>query len=200
MIALRDVLAQFSPLPQTLWDSLTPQLATEAVARGDHWLQPGQAASHMAVVQQGAFRQYYITADGTEYTVYFSLEGSLVCAYSQYLQGQPCGFYLQALEPVKLQSLPLAVLFQQEALYPEVPQLARKLAEYVFINLESRLHGLLMLSPEDRYLRLLTHPPTCLLEGAPPVWERIPQKYLASFLGITPVSLSRIRARVARRH
>lgn len=193
---LRTIFAQFAPVSDALWAALAPHLQEELLPKGAHWLQPGQPATHLALVTEGGMRQYYVV-DGDERTVYFGLEGSLVCAYSSYLTHQPCPYYLQAMEPCRLTTLSLQVLREAEAQYPELGEVFRRLAEYLFINLELRLHNQLLLSPEDRYLQLLAHPPTCLLEGGPPVWERIPQKYLASFLGITPVSFSRIRARVA---
>jgi len=68
----------------------------------------------------------------------------------------------------------------------------RKVAEYAMMGLEERMVGLLMLSPEDRYLQLLG-------SNKKKIIERIPQHHIANYLGITPVSLSRIRNRISKK-
>jgi CRP-like cAMP-binding protein len=70
--------------------------------------------------------------------------------------------------------------------------IGRLIAEYLAIGLEERMVGLLMLSPEERYIELIRG-------NKKKIIERIPQHYIANYLGITPVSMSRIRNRILKK-
>jgi CRP-like cAMP-binding protein len=92
------------------------------------------------------------------------------------------------MEDTHILTFPYSALETLYDLYPAWERFGRKVAEYLVLGLEERLVEHLMYSPEERYERLLTSHRTKII-------ERVPQQYIASYLGITPVSLSRIRAR-----
>lgn len=94
------------------------------------------------------------------------------------------------LAPTELLTFPYALLLELYDTWPVYERFGRLLAEYHLLGTDARLSELLLLSPEQRYQALLGSHKIKIL-------ERIPQHYIASYLGVTPVSLSRIRARVA---
>lgn len=89
-------------------------------------------------------------------------------------------------------SRPFLLFFYVHQGIPKWERFGRLVAEYLAIGLEERMAGLLILSPEERYLELLE-------SNKQKIVERIPQHYIANYLGITPVSLSRIRKRVIKK-
>lgn len=133
--------------------------------------------------------RHYYTRDGEERTTYFYFENHLVGSYVSAVTGKPSLLTIEALTDSHL----LAFSYQHlKSLYDESPQwerFGRMLAEYLAFGLEERMVGLLMFSPEERYVALLQG-------NKQKIMERIPQHYVANYLGITPVSLSRIRKRL----
>ncbi|MCA8829892.1 Crp/Fnr family transcriptional regulator [Hymenobacter pini] len=189
MHPLRAYIHRFVPLTEAEWAPLAAALTTQQLTRHALFVTQGVPAPQLALVLSGACRLYYTRPDGEERTTYFFFENHLMGSYQSCLTGQPSQFGIQALVPTHLVAFPYAVLRELYDEYPVYERFGRLLAEYHLLGTDARLAELLLLSPEQRYLALLNGPKTKIL-------ERIPQQYIASYLGITPVSLSRIRARV----
>lgn len=136
------------------------------------------------------FRQYYTKA-GEERTTYFFFENHLLSAYTSCLTGQPSRVTIEALSDGCYLRFPYAVLTGLLEQCMAWQKFGRLLAEYLGLGLEERMVSLLLLSPEERYRALLTGTQRKIL-------ERVPQHYVANYLGMTPVSLSRIRNRLVR--
>jgi len=110
-------------------------------------------------------------------------------SYVSCITGKPSQLSIEALTDCQLLVFTYETL---QSLYRQSQhweRFGRLLAEYLSIGLEERMVGLLMLSPEERYHQLLE-------SNKQKILERIPQHYIANYLGITPVSLSRIRNRI----
>lgn len=185
---LRKHLQQFVPLSDADWQALLPHLRIKKLTKGECLEQEGRKARHIGFVLEGNMRHFYTHA-GEEKTTYFYFENMLVASYISCLTGQPSLLTIEALTDMELIVFPYAVM---QTLYDKSPvweRFGRLLAEYLAMGLEERMVGLLNLSPEERYLQLVNSNKKRIL-------ERIPQHYIANYLGITPVSLSRIRNRV----
>jgi CRP-like cAMP-binding protein len=188
---LRKHIEQFLPLPDADWNLLLPHIGERALKKGEFFAEEGKAGREVGYVISGNMRHYYTTG-GEERTTYFYFENMLVAAYISCITGQPSQLSIEALTDCKLLVFPYAALkklFDQSLTWE---RFGRVLAEYLAIGLEARMAGLLMLSPEERYNELLNSNKKRIL-------ERIPQHYIANYLGITPVSLSRIRNRSAKK-
>ncbi|MGI4870916.1 MAG: Crp/Fnr family transcriptional regulator [Janthinobacterium lividum] len=186
-LRLRQHLTQLAPLSDEDWDLLLPHLRLVTVAKHGVFAEQGRVASEVAFVLEGLFRQYY-TKNGEERTSYFFFEDQLMGAYFSSLTGRPSLVTIEALSESYCLTFPYAVLadlFTQRMAWQQV---GRRLAEYLAVGLEERMVSLLLLSPEERYQALLA-------SGNPQILARVPQHYIANFLGMTPVSLSRIRNR-----
>lgn len=184
-------LTRFGGLSAAECALLHPAVTERHLARGDTLAVEGETAHRIGFVLEGSLRHFY-THDGSERTTYFYFEDHFVGAYISCITGQPSRLTIEALTDATLLVFPYAALARLFAQHPAWERFGRRLAEYLAIGLEERMVSLLLLSPEERYRELLRG-------GKDKILERIPQHYIASYLGITPVSLSRIRSRVARR-
>ncbi|MDF7811934.1 Crp/Fnr family transcriptional regulator [Hymenobacter sp. YC55] len=189
MHPLRACIHHFVSLTDAEWAPLAAGLQARQLARRELFVTQGKPSTDLCLVLSGACRLFYTRPDGEEKTTYFFFENHLMGSYQSCLTGQPSAFSIEALAPTELLVFPYALLV---ALYDEWPvyeRFGRLLAEYLLLGTDARLAELLLLSPEQRYQALLRSHKTKIL-------ERVPQHYIASYLGITPVSLSRIRARL----
>lgn len=186
---LRQFLTRFITLTDPEWHALEQQLTIKTIRRRDFFIQKGQNATEIGFLLSGSCRLFY-DKDGEEWTTYFFFENNLAAAYQSCLTGEPSTLSIQALEDVELLYFSFQTLTDLYQQFPVYETFGRKLAEYLFMGLDVRLAEQLTLSPEERYLKLLGSP------AKRKIIERIPQQYIASYLGITPVSLSRIRRRI----
>lgn len=192
MHPLRAYLLRFVPdLTDADWHPLALALRQHHLRRGEHLLQAGESRPVLALLLHGTCRLYYPRPDGEERTTYFFFENHLLGDYAGCLTGQPSQVSIQALVETELVVFDYAVLRQLYQERPVYERFGRLLAEYHLLGTDARLVEQLLLSPEERYRALLT-------SGKTKILERIPQHLVANYLGITPVSLSRIRGRVAR--
>lgn len=176
------------PLTDEVWSLLTPHIRYRTVSRGDKWIGEGQQEHDIGFVLEGNMRHYY-TRDGEEKTTYFYFENHLVSSYFSAVSGKPSLLTIEALTDCRFLAFPYQQLKSLYDVSPLWERFGRILAEYLALGLEERMVGLLTLSPEERYLELLQG-------NKHKIIERIPQHYIANYLGITPVSLSRIRKRL----
>jgi CRP-like cAMP-binding protein len=167
-------------------------LQLKSYKKKEFLLKSGEISKQFAYVLKGGFRTYSIDKTGEEHILQFSLEDWWVNdAYSALTQ-KPSTLFIEALEDTDIYSIDNQEL---ERLYAEIPKFERYfriLAQNRFIALQERINGELSASAEERYLDLLNRYPT--------LPQRVPQQYIASFLGIQPPSLSRIRKQLSERN
>ena len=148
----------------------------------------GAVCNEAYFIKKGCVRLYYITESGDEITGFIFQEHMMCSAHESYFSQVPSTQILEAIEPCELLVLSYENL---QRLYWEVPKMnefVRKLLEERMANAQKVVASLIMNKPEERYISLLSQQPDLI--------HRIPQKMLASYIGITPVSLSRIRKRI----
>jgi len=192
MHPLRAYLHRFVPeLTDADWHPLAEVLRPRHLVRGEHFVQAGEYRPELALLLTGSCRLYYPRPDGEDRTTYFFFENHLLGDYPGCLTGQPSQFSIQALTDTALFAFDYRVLRQLYDERPVYERFGRLVAEYHLLGTNARLVEHLLLSPEERYRALLT-------SGKTKILERIPQHLIANYLGVTPVSLSRIRGRVAR--
>ena len=156
------------------------------LGKGEHFLREGQVCRSVALIGTGLVR-YYINEDGNEGTYYFGREGDFVCDYESFLPQEPSNKNIQALEDTTLYVISHDGL---QRIYQEVrtgERLGRLGIEQIFVNVLQQLSSFYKDSPEMRYQRFL--------QTFSDISQRLPQYYIASYVGIKPQSLSRIRKR-----
>ncbi|RQP13323.1 MAG: Crp/Fnr family transcriptional regulator [Parapedobacter sp.] len=149
-------------------------------------LQEGKVSKTMFIVEKGCLRTW-INNDGREITTQFFFEGDSVSSIESFRTNEPSLYSIESLEPCILQTISQKNF--QNMLEKE-PELKKKMEDRLFRRLfqsQQLLYSFLKNNPQKRYEELL--------EQHPHIIQRIPQHYIASYLGITSVSLSRIRNR-----
>lgn len=152
-------------------------------------LRAGQVASEIYLLLEGCLRLYY-EKDGKDISGYFFTEGMFSGSYDSFITQTPSVHFIETIEPCKLLRIGYADFQSILAQHPNMNLFVRKILEERFIDLHQHFTSHILESPEERYLWLMQHRPALL--------ERVPQHQLATFLGVTPVSLSRIRNRIMR--
>lgn len=157
-------------------------------SRGELLLAEGQTERYLSVVRKGILRTFFRRGD-REFTTDFVFPGQFAAAYDSFITRQPSFLGIEALTEGAADRVSYDKL---QALYAEDPDshvVARKAAEQLYIQKALRERSLLADTPEERYRQLL--------EAQPEYVQLIPLKHLASYLGIAPETLSRIRARIS---
>lgn len=147
----------------------------------------GQRCKTIYFVKEGLARIYYLKSDN-EVTEYFAFENDLIIRAESLFTGKPSMKAIQALENtvfIGIPSDPLFLLFDQ---FAEIERLFRKIIEQAYVSTVNRMESIQFHSAEERYAQLLDEKPDLI--------QRISLKHIASYLGITQVSLSRIRASI----
>jgi CRP-like cAMP-binding protein len=186
---LRNAINRLVQLTDQDWELLVPHLTYRHLGKGEYWIAEGKKEQQIGFVLNGNMRHYYLH-NGEEKTTYFYFENHLVSSYFSALSGQPSQLTIEALTKCQLLVFPYKILVSLYDSSHLWERFGRKLAEYLAQGLEDRMAALIILTPEERYLQLLQ-------KDKKKIIERIPQHLIANYLGITPVSLSRIRGRIS---
>jgi CRP-like cAMP-binding protein len=159
--------------------------------KGTILLREGQVALDSYFTLHGCVRQYY-SIDGEEKTVAFFTEGESISSLSSYLHSTPANHFLECVEDCVLAVLNIDKERELYKLVRGFESLCRASVEDDFAKQQQQMAAFIIKSPEERYLDLL--------ENRSNLLQRVPQYHLASYLGVKPESLSRIRKRIADRN
>ncbi|NNF98122.1 MAG: Crp/Fnr family transcriptional regulator [Desulfobacteraceae bacterium] len=177
-----------APIPDNQIDKLMALTTQKQIRKGDHFLQAGTIPEQFGYNLGGLFRYYYIDQKGNDYTKGFIPENMFVISYSAMLQHTPSYFSIQALEDSRI----LVIAYKEWQKLIESNNcwisLTKVLVDRAFIFKEKREREFLLDDAETRYRTLLNEFPN--------LKKRVKQYHIASYLGITPVALSRIRKKM----
>lgn len=148
---------------------------------------PGRIASELYFINKGSLRLFY-EIDGTDKTLFFAFENQFTGPCRSFMLGEPNHQIFETLEECELLTVKREPFLETLDKYPRLALLRSMIAEENLFITEGIVSFLLLNSPEERYSNLLRHNPEIL--------KRMPQHLIASYLGISPVSLSRIRKRI----
>ena len=148
-------------------------------------LQPiGHTCKTIYFIKKGVARIYYFK-DGNDITESFAFENNIIARVESLFTGKPSRKAIQILEDAEIVAINATELFKLYDQFPEIERLFRLIFETAYVGTVDRIESLQFQTAEERY--------NALVKEAPDVLKRIPLKYIASYLGITQVSLSRIR-------
>jgi CRP-like cAMP-binding protein len=149
-------------------------------------LQPiGHTCKTIYFLKKGVARIYYFKED-IDITESFSFPNNIVVRFESLFAGRPSKKAIQLIEDSTIISIDAIQLFKLYDQLPEIERLFRKIFETALVETVNRVESIQFHSAEERY--------NALIKEAPDVIKHVPLKYIASYLGITPVSLSRIRS------
>ncbi|MCC3855533.1 Crp/Fnr family transcriptional regulator [Vibrio parahaemolyticus] len=147
----------------------------------------GEFSSHIYFILEGLCHASYLTEKGKEFSKEFYWEKDWVIGFESVIKGQPSSYLLETLTACHLFCLPIEALHQWRA---EKHSIYLKLLETQLMNKENKERFMLLYSPEERYQLFCHH--------YPDLEQRITDSQIAAYLGITAISLSRIKARLAK--
>jgi len=183
---MKQFIQEIAGLDDSTAQAFVDLFICSSLKKGDNFISEGEKAHKIAFIKEGILRSYYISPKGEEYNKHFFLAGVFVAPLTSLVLKTPSSVYIGALEN---SSLLIADYNDIEKLYREKPilnRLGRILVEHAWIGKERRETQLIMSDAKDRY--------KAFRDEHPGLEQRIPQYHIASYLGITPVQLSRIRS------
>lgn len=166
-----------------------PYVVPHTLAKGAHLLEAGQVCDAVFFVTSGFFRMYYLSTEGQEVNCRFAGEQGFLTDYQSFLTQEPSRYSWQALQAAEVLAVPYALV---QRLYGESPRwnhLGRLIAERVYQQLNERVELLQFYTPTQRY--------EYVQQRYPELLTQVSQAQLASYLGVQPESLSRIRHRLS---
>lgn len=184
---LRQSVYREHPLDEAAWADFARPWEVLSVRRGIHLTRAGEVERYFYFVDQGVHRFYYLR-DAVEVCIGFTNTGHYSGVYDSFIQQQPSRYWLESLTD----SVLLRIHYRDlQALYDRhhsIERWNRRFIEGISIGRANREVEILCWSAEERYRRLL--------EQSPWIFQEVPLKYLASYLSMTPETLSRLRAKV----
>ena len=187
---LLTFMRSLGPVPDDVMAIMREQVTTRRFAKREHFIRVGDPADAISLVVAGVVKVYYVIEDGSEHIRAFQDEGKPAAPYSALLTGAPSDVAIQALEDSRLLTMPYSRFASFYERFPVWQQVGRRLAEAVLMERERREYELLTMSAADRY--------RAFCESSPSLLQRLPQYEIAAYLGVSPVSLSRIRAKLGK--
>lgn len=154
-------------------------------------LQAGDVCRHLAFVAKGLLRTYNVDDKGDEHMSVFGWEGWWISDFNSFLSGEPALFNIDAIEDSELFMISRADYDALTLAVPIMDRYFRLLYQNSLVTKERRLMSSITHSAEEKYL--------LLAESNPQIIERLPQNLIASYLGIAPETLSRIKRNLALR-
>lgn len=182
---LKNYLQSFMSIPPLEWPHLIKSLRYRSLKKDEHFFKQGEVFGEIGFVAKGLLYNYYTNRAGDEFVKIFVKEGEPVSPYSSQIQGIPANYSCKALENTHLITLKFEALQNLYRRHACWERLGRLNAEKYFINKESREHEFLIADAKGRYEHFVRDHQELI--------NRVPQYLIASYLGMSPVSLSRIR-------
>ncbi len=176
----------FSEEEQTI---IKGYLTTKKIRRKQYLLQEGDVCKTLAFVEKGALKEYTVDEKGAEHILQFALEGWIISDLYSFMTGEPATYNIEAIEDSEVV---LITKSAQEEIFKKVPKYesySRMQITGAYLAMQKRVNSLISLSLEERYLYFTSLYPTIV--------QRVPQHMIASYLGLTPETVSRIRKKLA---
>lgn len=184
---LKQYINNHTTLTEKEWEQLSSCFKYRSVPAKFRLLDIGDLEREVYFILKGGVRFYYVK-EGEEINAVFFFENSLVTVLDSFITQTPARQALETLEECELLVINREDFMKLQAENFNISKFMKSVVEMNFIFLQRRAASFILDSPEERY--------TAMLQNQPHLLTRVPQNMLASYLGITPVSLSRIRGRI----
>jgi len=174
---------------ELIWNVIKPLASKKEYPKKSRLLNEGDISKHLLFIESGCVRSWF-NNDGDDITFQFFFEGSFVSSFESFRKGKPSLFNLETLEPTILHMIHRDDLAAAAKIFPELKDAVNEFLSSRLYHYQKLFLSRIKNSPQLRYEELI--------KENPEIFKRVPHHYIASYLGITPVSLSRIRNRANR--
>ncbi|MDR1202305.1 MAG: Crp/Fnr family transcriptional regulator [Tannerellaceae bacterium] len=174
-----------SPLSDNAVEKLASILIHTELKKNETLLREGEISDQIYFVQSGLIRQYYYK-NGRDLTEHFACENNIFINVESYLLHEPTNLIIEALEPTVLYGIPYRQLSMLMDEYRDIGVLYRRFMELILIAVQQKIDSFRFEAANERYYRLL--------KERPEIVKRAPLVHIASYLLMSPETLSRVRA------
>jgi len=175
----------FIPLKEKEKELFEGRAVKRTIKRRQMILQEGFVCKHYSFVVKGCFRMYGIDDKGVEHNIQFAAEGDWIADIGSFHSKKPSKLFIEAIEPAEIYQIEQQDLYFLYINIPKLDRIFKVIVENKFVELQDRVLQNLSSTAEQRYLSFLEH--------YPKLASRLPNTQIASYLGITPEFLSKIR-------
>ncbi|HEX4886749.1 MAG TPA: Crp/Fnr family transcriptional regulator [Luteibaculaceae bacterium] len=166
-------------------DEFVSQCYEISFGKNDWMAEAGNAVNDIFFINRGLLRVVIDDMDGNEHSIHFAFENQYITDYAAYLNQTPSIYRMQALEDTDLIVMPRSMINWGYEHLAQGDRMGRLIAETYFLYFDNRIKDQYLSTPIQRYEKIT--------EIFPDIHNRVPQHMIASYLGITPVHLSRIK-------
>ena len=187
---LIHIIKSFVPLSSEAEEYLISIATEKTIPKGSVILRQGQRVNDIFFVKNGCLRSYRIDKNGKEHTLHFAIKNNWISDYIAFHGNETATLTIECLQDSEVIQFPSKKLNSMLGMFPELEPFQRRNLERLFVRLEKRILNQLQLSAAERY--------ELFLEEYPEVEKHARNYHVASYLGVTQESLSRIRVEKAR--
>lgn len=185
MEQIRQVMKQMINVSEVELNDFLGQVYTKTFKRQQIISKTNTIPNEIFFINKGIIRVLITDNEGTEHTIHFALENQFIADYSNFIQQHPSIYSLMTLEETEVIILPRKAIEWGYNNLLEGQKMGRLIAEYYFIYQNDRIKNIYTRTPKQRY--------DSITEVFPNIHNRVPQHMIASYLGITPIHLSRLK-------
>lgn len=181
-----DKLIEIVKKDKEIWSQFQDSFVEIEIPSKTILLHDGEISNQIYIIKKGCLRQWF-NKDGKDITLQFFFENQPVASIDSFLNNQPSLFTIESIEPSKIISISKGTFENLNKIYPEFNDRFNEYLFQRFRNYAQLFLSRIKDSPKERY--------DDLVKNHPEIINRVAQHYIASYIGITPISLSRIRNR-----
>ena len=164
-------------------------LMPKKLRKKQYLLQEGDPCKYIAFVEKGVLREYSVDESGNEHIFQFAPEGWTISDLYSFLTGEPATYHIDAIEDAELVLISKSAHEELLKISPKYETYTRLQLTGAYLAMQKRITSIISLSLEERY--------TNFIKLYPNIVQRVPQHMIASFMGLKPETLSRVRKKIA---
>lgn len=177
------------PLTEEEQSLIKAHLSVKKIRKKQYILQEGDICKTIAFVEKGLLRSYSVDDNGTEHIMQFAVEGWFISDLYSFLTAEPATYNIEAVEDSELVLINKSANEELMRRCTKYESFTRVLITGAYIALQKRINSLMSYTLEERYETFMSQ--------YPDIARRVPQHMIASYIGLTPETLSRVRKRIA---
>lgn len=187
---IRIELSKYVKLKEKEWLAFSDLLVIKKYKKGEFLLKEEDYCNYVGFVDKGLFNFFYLI-DGVEHIRGFFSPKNFISNYTSFLLGNKSKFYIRALENSSITLIHKNDLFLLYKQVPKIQEFSKNIVENLYIEISEKYESFFLKTAEERYVELIN--------SGPNIIKNVPQYMIASYLGITPEGLSRIKKRISKK-